>query len=557
MEWCYEAAGGAVPRDCGGNTVPRDHPASAGSTASIPVDTQQDDAGRSRRLAAFEAQHRSDLSSLLAALQGLHVRPEVDSDRVGSYMRDAIERGGYRAALADNRSDEAKKAGPTRRWFRDTGWLLGRLGLYDQVEGWLAGAAGDPFLDLPTTPERAVESVDYRTPSLWLQVPRPVPLSSGGIMALERAAPIIQDIGTVPDYIWTIMLILEAVGPICSHAVLGAATFLVDAEAGRPARGPARGDLLYDPLRGARLHGAPEGCHRWIIADIDFDPWPANEPHYYYDLTDEGKSALDAARSAGAPWPRMAEAAASRIRDMDLPELLESACRFVGPLQGLDKMRDGLGDILDAWQNQEDGLPVSPVAAEDHALVDLGAIASRPGSECVPGSALEHLLCLTTTIESAHAIAGGAEPSSRAEGAVLQTLIGALLELCRKAARSAAAAPLAAPDPTGREGDEPLRPMYADVTTALICDLHYCLGEYSERRSLAVDPCNIKLSEQFTKAEKAEIVEALTRGHPLYSMWIDRGVAEDAGTILRHLGDVDTSQVDAEAAAVAAATWYY
>ena len=47
------------------------------------------------------------------------------------------------------------------------------------------------------------------------------------------------------------------------------------AGARRDSRGPR-----YDPSLGARLYGAPEGCHRWIIADIDFDPRPVNKPHY-------------------------------------------------------------------------------------------------------------------------------------------------------------------------------------------------------------------------------------------------------------------------------------
>ena len=549
------AAGGAVPRDRGRCAVPGDTPSTI-PAAGIPVDTPQDAAERSRRLAAFEAQRRSDLSSALAALRGLHVRPELDSDRAGRYMRNAIEHGGYRAALEYYGSDEAKASHTEQYLFRIRGWLLGRLGLYDQVTGWLEEAATLPTSDHFLDDYGSCTRTAYRTPSMWLETPRPVPRSADGILTLEPVAAACPDTGVVPDYIWNTMLILDAAGPICSHACLGAATFLVAAEPGCRTRGSARGDLRYDPLRGARLHGAPEGCHRWIIADIDFDP-RTDGPHYYYDLTDEGKRMMDAARAAGAPWPQAAEAAATGLEGMALPDLLETACRFAGPPQDLAKMRNSLGDILDVWQKQEDGLPAPPVGAGDRALVDLGAIASRPDSKCATESAQEHLLCLMAAIKSAHAIAGGAEPSSRAEGAVLEALIVALRELCRKKARAAVAEVLAAQDPARREGGESPLPMYTDVTMALICDLHYCLGEYSERRGLAVDPCNVKLSEQFTKAEKAEIVEALTRGHPLYSMWVDRGVAEDTGVIRRHLGDVDTSRVDAAAAAVAAATWYY
>ena len=549
MERCYEAAGGAVPRDCGGGAVPCD-PASAGSTAGISADTPQDAAERSRRLAAFKAQHRSALSSLLVALRGLHVRPEVDSDRIGSYMRDAMERGGYRAALAHYRSDEARKACPPLWWFRDTGWLLGRLGLYDQVEGWLAEAAGDPFLELPTAPERAGKSADYRTPPLWLQVPRPVPLSSDGIMTLERVAPVVHDIRVVPDYIWTVMLILETAGPICSHAILGAAAFLVEAEAGRPARGLARGDLRYDPLRGARLHGAPEGCHRWIIADIDFDP-NIDGPHYYYDLTDEGREALDAARAAGVQWPKSVEAAASGLKGMALPDLLEGACMFARPAHGLEKMRDDLADVARAWQDQDDGNPVSYTCKENRALVDLGEIARWPDSDGSPGSALDHLDFLQSAIESAHAIAGEAEPSSRSEDAVLRALIGALLDLCRRHAKVAAAAPLMAPRVAPGDCDledmlkeKPRPPMYSDVTPAMICDLSYCLGEYSESRGLAVDPCNVHPLDVFTDEEKAATAKAFARSGTPYSMQVDRGVTDDTGVITQQLGSVDTSWFD-------------
>ena len=344
------------------------------------------------------------------------------------------------------------------------------------------------------------------------------------------------------------MLILEASGPICSHAGLGAAAFLVAAEADRRLCGLTRGDRCYDPLRGARLHGAPEGCHRWIIADIDFCPY-FNTPHYYYDLTDEGLAALDAAKAAGDMWPAAVEDAASGLGGMTLPDLLEGACRLTGPSQDLGKMRDSLGNIVDAWRDQDDGRPVSPVGGADQALVDLATIARWPNSDGSPGSALDHLDCLKAAIESAHAIAGEAKPSSRAEDAVLRTLIGALRDLCRRHARVAATAPLTTPDTTSVGGDlswsmelEPIQPLYTDVTPVLICDLCYCLGEYSEIRGLAADPCNVKPSEQLTKAEKASMMKALQKSDPIYRLQIDRGVTNDGGAIRRLIGHVDTSQ---------------
>ena len=51
-------------------------------------------------------------------------------------------------------------------------------------------------------------------------------------MTVEPAVAAGQDIDAVPGYIWTAMLILDAAGPICSYAGLGAATFLVGAGGG-------------------------------------------------------------------------------------------------------------------------------------------------------------------------------------------------------------------------------------------------------------------------------------------------------------------------------------
>ena len=167
-----------------------------------------------------------------------------------------------------------------------------------------------------------------------------MPRSAEHLLTLEPAAAACRDTGEVPNCIWAAMLILDAAGPICSHAGLGAAAFLVAAGADKRVRGAAHGGGRYDPSRGARLHGAPGGCHRWIIADIDFDPWPVNEPQYY-DLTDEGRGALAAARAAGAPWPKTVEAAVSGLGNADLPGLLESACGLGGPARDLEKMEGG------------------------------------------------------------------------------------------------------------------------------------------------------------------------------------------------------------------------
>ena len=57
--------------------------------------------------------------------------------------------------------------------------------------------------------------------------------------------------------------------------------------------------------------------------------------------------------------------------------------------------------------------------------------------------------------------------------------------------------------------------------------VYYCLGEYCESRNLAVDPCRLPLSEQFTDEEKAEIIEALTKDNPLYDDMDDRPAARE------------------------------
>ena len=265
---------------------------------------------------------------------------------------------------------------------------------------------------------RSVPHAGYRMPLMWLETPRPVPRSVGDILTLEPVAAA-SDTGAVQDYIWTTMLILDAAGPICSHAGLGAATFLVGTEADRLMRGHAGGGCRYDPLRGARLHGAPEGCHRWIIADIDFEPCLVDKPHYYYDLADEGRRALRDAKAAGAPWPKAVEAAASGLGGMSLPDLLEGACRLAGPREDLGRMRDKLGMLLSAWEGQEKGIDAAPVSAEDQVLADLGAATARPDSDASAGTPLDYMLSLMAVLEPAHKIACEAKPSTGAEKAVL------------------------------------------------------------------------------------------------------------------------------------------
>ena len=531
MEKRYEAppggltAGEAAPRD-GGDAL-LGSPAQARPAAGARGGAQQAIGTAPQGVALTNAGlSRSAYSTTLPAPCGLHARPELDSDTVGTYMRDAIERGGYRAALAYYGSDEAKESDTPWHRLGARGWLIGRLGLYDQMEGWLEEALALPDFDHLADAHASVQRTPYRPPAMWLEKPRPVQRSADHMLTVEPAAAPDLDIRKVPDHIWTAMLILDAAGPICSYAGLGAAAFLARMGADLQMCGTTDGDRRYSPHCGARLHGAPEACHRWIIADIDFEPWLINEPHYYYDLTDEGRGILGAARAGGAPWPKALEEAASGLAGMTLPDLLENACRSSGPHNDLGKTRDELARLLDAWDCQEKGTSTAPVCAEDQALVDLGAITNGPDSDGSAGSALDHLLCLVSVAESTHKIACEARPPSNAEMSVLQALIGALQDMCRRHAGAlVAGASLEVPDAAasarsghaGRRGKDALRrPLYSAASSSLICDLYYCLGEYCESRSLAADPCRLPPSEQFTKEEKAAVIEALAKDNPLY-----------------------------------------
>ena len=459
-----------------------------------------------------------------AALRAIRARPELDDDHVGEYMRDAIGRGGYRAALEYYGSDEAKESDTPWHRLRARGWLLGRLGLYDQVQAWLEEVMPMSDFDHLSYALKPAPSARCRTPALWLETPRPVPRSTDHILTVEPVPSTDPDVRTVPGYIWTTMLILDATGPICSHAGIGAALSLVAAESDRRMGSPSRGDRRYDPLRGARLHGAPEGCQRWIIADIDFDPRPVNKPHYYYDLTDEGRHALDVVGRTSPPWPKAVKDAALGLEGMDLPDLLEKACGL-GPVpERLDELRRDLGRVVGAWRDLAGGRRASPVGPEDQVLAGLGPPTRWHDADDDEGSLLDHVLHLMTAIESTHAMACEASPSARAERAMLQTLIGAIQGLCRRHGRAVAAnASLVARTPASPGGQAgpseavPGRPLYADVLPTLISDMYYYLAEYCKSRRLAVDPCSLPLSKQLTADEKAAVIEILERDPLFYS----------------------------------------
>ena len=277
--------GGASARGAGGAGGGDAAPAAqgpAGYNAGHSIGAQREAAGPPRALASLEAQRGADRPSAVPAPLGVHAKLELEARMTGTYMRDAIGRGGYRAALEYYNSDESKKSDVPWRRFKARGWLLGRLGHYGRMAGWLEEGATLPDFDLLVSTARSAPRAAYRAPSLWLETPIPVLPREGRLMALEPAAAPCRDTGAVPDRVWTVMLILDAAGPICSQAGLGAALSLAAAGADRRAAGPPSHARRYDPRHGVKLHGAPEGCHRWIIADIDFEPRPANEPHYYY-----------------------------------------------------------------------------------------------------------------------------------------------------------------------------------------------------------------------------------------------------------------------------------
>ena len=143
----------------------------AAHDAGISSSVQQVIRVQPQARASLEASRRAGRQASIAALCGFHVRPEPDVAMVGAYMRDAIERGGYRAELEYYNSDESKKSGTLGCRLRTTGWLLGRLGLYDRMKNWLEEAASWDDFDQLLAAAGASLRAPYRTPALWLETP--------------------------------------------------------------------------------------------------------------------------------------------------------------------------------------------------------------------------------------------------------------------------------------------------------------------------------------------------------------------------------------------------
>ena len=191
----------------------------------------------------------------------------------------------------------------------------------------------------------------------------------------------------------------------------------------------------------------------------------------------------------------------------------------------LEKMEGELGNLVDAWDAQERGRDMPSVSAGDEALVDLGSIAKWPDIGDSLGSAMDHFLYLMTVVDSTRSVASEAEPSTRAEGAVLRTLVAAIQDMCRRhggaVAATAPAAGVAAArpvhgDPPGQEEYTRRPPVYTDAAPVMISDLYYCLAEYCSSRRLAADPCSLPPSKSFTDEERDAVIEAL-KEDSLYS----------------------------------------
>ena len=103
-------------------------------------------------------------------------------------MRDAIERGGYRAALEYYDSDDAEKSEAPWHWLRAKGWLLGRLGLYNRMGGGLLEEiAACPDFDHISTVGISGRPLAYRTPPLWLKTPELAGRNTGRLLTVESA----------------------------------------------------------------------------------------------------------------------------------------------------------------------------------------------------------------------------------------------------------------------------------------------------------------------------------------------------------------------------------
>ena len=447
-----------------------------------------------------------------ARLQEQYDRPELDAEFVGTYMRDAISRGGYRRALDYYGGVRAKRSEPRAHRLRARGWLLGRLSPDEWEAGWMKEArACSDFDHMTGVADKARLEAERRiAASLGMEVNR--------LLETEPVDADPPEPSTVPQWMWASMLALDAIGPVHSRAVLSAAVAVLEAEAGRRICGRVRCDpAAYDPL-GGRMRQAPRGHQRWIIGDVDTEMLPLNEPHYYYDLTDEGKAALEYVRRDRAPWAKAAVGAAAGLSGKTVPDILEEACSLNPPSGTIDGIRDDLEGLIRTWDSRKGGGHRTPISPKDAVLAGLD-----PTAKCkddIEMARLDHVFFITGTIKAVHEIVCSVKLPSRRGGQVLCVLIGKMQNRLRRLGQKINDAPRETSrtrvDESGVLYEKMRRKwrLYVGELPASISDLYYCLAEYCKCRSLADDPIDRPLSEILTEREKAALAEVLSADPP-------------------------------------------
>ena len=448
-----------------------------------------------------------------ARLQEQYDRPELDAEFVGTYMRDAISRGGYRKALDYYGGARAKRTKLREHRLRARGWLLGRLSPDEWAAGWVREARTCPEFDHMTgvADKAQLEAEKSIAASLGREVRR-----------LLKTEPIDADPPepcSVPQWMWAAMLALDAIGPIHSRAVLSGAVAVLEAEAGRRICGRVRCDpAAYDPL-GSRMRQAPRGHQRWIIGDVDTEMLPLNEPHYYYDLTDEGKAALEYVRGDRAPWAKAAVGAAAGLSDKTAPDILEEACGLGRFPRTMDGVKGDLEGLIRAWDSRKGGGHQAPTNPKDAVLADLAPV---PKCQDDAGVArVNHVLFVMGAADAVHEILCNAKPDNMGDSLVLRVLISKMQDQLRRLGSKISDAPQEVRK--GGKIDESgvlyakMRQkwrLYVGELPASISDLYYCLAEYCKCRSLADDPIDRPLSEALTEREKAALAEVLSSDPP-------------------------------------------
>ena len=454
-----------------------------------------------------------------ARLQEKHGRPELDAEFVGTYMRDAISRGGYRKALVYYGGTRAKRTKLREHRLRARGWLLGRLSPDEWAAGWMKEARTCPEFDHMTgVADKAQLEAERRiAASLGREVRR--------LLKIQPVDAVPPEPRSVPQWMWAAMLALDAIGPVHSRAVLSAAVAVLEAEAGRRICGRVRCDpAAYDPL-GCRMRQAPRGHQRWIIGDVDTEMLPLNEPHYYYDLTDEGKAALEYVRRDRAPWAKAAVGAAAGLSDKTVPDILEEACSLNPSSCTLDGVRDDLGGLIRTWNRRRGGRRRAATNPRDVVLVGLD-----PTAKCKNDAELarlDHVYFITGTAKTVHEILCNVKLTGRRDSQVLCVLIGKMRNRFRRLGQKINDAP----QETSRRKFDESGVLYAKMRQkwrlcvgelpASISDLYYCLAEYCKRRSLADDPIDRPLAEILTEREKAALAEVLSSDLPGCEPWSD------------------------------------